>query len=400
LAGSINLAVNWAAISTPVPQAVPIDKIQAGPLIVSGFLSEVLGLGTVARITVAQIAAAGYSPVEHDIAFLRHMPIYQDIALPGGPGGVWIAHMNPPELNRLLFMMRGSRNLNRYRIGYWAWELARLPDDWSRTAKALNEIWTPSRFVQAAVRRALPPHRHDAVKVLPHPIEPKALAEPPGLDFPPGMLTVLVMADFRSTSLRKNPIGAIKAFRRAFPTPTKGVRLVCKLVAADTARQDYQSVRAATAGREDIHFLERRMTDAEVLGLIERSDVLLSLHRSEGYGLTMAEAMRLGRCVVATGWSGNMDFMDSNSAVLTPYRLVPVEGNGPYGGLDSEWAEPDVEFAANALRALIASPEMRARLGAAARDRIAAHKAEFSDFVKAAPWRSLIYPEARGQQAV
>ena len=377
-----------------------MKRIQPGPLVVSGFLSDVLGLATVARITVAELKDAGLTPTEHDIAFLRQAPAYRNVELPGAAGGVWIAHMNPPELIRLLFMLRRSRNTARYRIGYWAWELDRLPANWARAAEALNEVWTPSRFVQDAVRASLPPQRHDDVKVLPHPIEPKAVGDPPGVDFPADTVTVLVMADFRSTSLRKNPIGAIQAFRRAFPEPRKGVRLICKLLAVDSAQRDYQAVLAETAGRDDIQFLERHMTDAEVLGLIQRCDVLLSLHRSEGYGLPMAEAMRLGRCVVATAWSGNMDFMDSNSAILIPYRLAPVGNEGPYGGLGCEWAEPDIDSAADVLRDLVASPEARARLGEAARKRIAAHKADSSDFLAAAPWRPLVHAATYGHRAI
>ena len=385
---------------TPVPSAIPMTLIKPGPLVVSGFLSDALGLATVARITVAELKDAGFTPTEHDIAFLRQTPVYTNLELPGALGGVWIAHMNPPELTRLLFMLRRSRRTACYRIGYWAWELDRLPANWARAAKALNEVWTPSRFVQDAVRASLPPQRHDDVKILPHPIEPKEVASPSGVDFPADTVTILVMADFRSTSLRKNPIGAIQAFRRAFPEPRKGVRLICKLLSAETAQRDYLAVRAETAGRDDIQFLERHMTDAEVLGLIQRSDVLLSLHRSEGYGLPMAEAMRLGRCVVATAWSGNMDFMDSNSAILIPYRLIPVGAEGPYGGLDCEWAEPDIDSAANALRYLVASPETRARLGAAARIRIAAHKADSSEFLAAAPWRPLVQAETYGHRAI
>lgn len=390
MSGVISRGLDRTLASVPFSPAPQSAELAPGPIVVSGFHSEVLGLGTAARLTVAGLRRAGFAPVQHDIGFLRHTPLYENMDLPSGPGGVWIAHMNPPELNRLLFMLRSSNSLDRYRIGYWAWELDVLPPDWIPVSAALHEIWTPSRFVQAAVRKALPASRHDAIKVVPHAVEVAEVSTPPGVDFPEGTVTFLTMADFRSTSARKNPMGAVRAFTMAFPEPTPGVRLICKLVATDASCEDLGKLRSEAGGRADIIFIEQNMADAEVLGLIARCEVLLSLHRSEGYGLTLAEAMRFGRCVIATGWSGNMDFMDDRSAVLVPYALVPVSDGGPYSGWGGRWAEPDLDFAAQAIKTLARNAHRRASLGEAAEARVACHEGEFLEFLAVAPWRGLV----------
>ena len=398
-AGAISRGMNLVLETAKVPPAPDKARISPGSIVVSGFHSDVLGLGTAARLTTAGLRRSGFSPIAHDIAFLRTTPVYENVRLPGA-GGVWIAHMNPPELIRLLFMLRKSTALDRYRIGYWAWELDVLPPAWAKAAAALHEIWTPSRFVQTTVRSGLPARRRDDVKVVPHAIEATDATAPPGIDFPWEGVSILTMADFRSTALRKNPHGAVSAYLKAFPEPVRGVRLICKLVATDVAAEAFQSIRSAATGRADIVFVEEKMSDAEVLGLVARCEVLLSLHRSEGYGLTLAEAMRCGRCVVATGWSGNMDFMDDTCAILVPYDLVPVGNDGPYGGWGGQWAEPDLDFAAKALQTLVSSPQTRDSLGAAAAVRIAAHEAQFVDFVDAGAWGEFVSGERMRGRAI
>jgi glycosyltransferase involved in cell wall biosynthesis len=400
VSGVIARGVDIALATAKVPAAPFAHRINPGPIVVSGFHSDVLGLGTAARLTTTGLRRLGYAPIEHDVAFLRTTPVYESVRLPAAGGGVWIAHMNPPELARLLFMLRNIDELNRYRIGYWAWELDVLPPGWAKVAAALHEIWTPSRFVQRTVRNGLPANRWNDVKVVPHAIEAICAQAPPGVDFPWEGVSILTMADFRSTALRKNPEGAIRAYIKAFPNPPPHGQLICKFIATDVATESYRNLRILASNRPDIIFLDKEMNDAEVLGLVARCEVLLSLHRSEGYGLTLAEAMRCGRCVVATGWSGNMDFMDDSCAIIVPYDLVPVGNEGPYGAWGGQWAEPDVEFAAEALRMLVNSPQMRERLGAAAAARLAAHDAQFSDFIAAAPWRNLASSECVRGQAV
>ncbi|WP_082564541.1 glycosyltransferase family 4 protein [Caulobacter sp. Root1472] len=394
LARPIYQALSLMAHLARWPAPRPVASLTPGDLVVSSFAHEVMGLGSGARMTLAGLRQAGLEPISEDIGFLRTEPLYDHRPLPGRPaGGVWISQCNPPEMDRLFFAHRAANLAQRYRIGYWAWELERPPASWARSARGLNEIWTPSQFVCDAVRKIVPPDRHDMVKVVPHPSRDMTGVQPDrtGLKLPQNAMVVLVMADLRSTSARKNPKAAIDAFLRAFPEPTDRAHLVCKLVAHEAAPEEYARLESALGKRPDVTLMTDHLSDSDVWRLMASSDVLLSLHRSEGYGLALAEAMQLERCVVATGWSGNMDFMDNDCGVLVPYQLTPVGSQaGPYSTTGGRWAEPDVEFAAQALRSLLADPARRTRLGHEAAKRINDHQARFHRAVADAPWRSLL----------
>lgn len=394
LARPIYQALSLVAHLTRQPAPRSIADLPPGDLIVSSFASEVMGLGSAGRMTLEGLREAGLEPLSEDIGFLRTEPLYNHRPLGARPaGGVWISQCNPPEMDRLFFAHRAANLAQRYRIGYWAWELETPPASWARSARGLNEIWTPSQFVCDAVRKIVPPSRHDAVKVVPHPSRDmgEVQADRPGLGLPQNAMVVLVMADLRSTSARKNPKAAIDAFLRAFPEPTDRAHLVCKLVAHEAAPEEYAKLKSAIGERSDVTLMTRHLSDSDVWRLMASSDVLLSLHRSEGYGLALAEAMQLERCVVATGWSGNMDFMDNACGVLVPYQLTPVGSQaGPYSTISGRWAEPDVDFAAQALRSLLDDPARRTRLGHEAAKRINDHQARFHRAVADAPWRSLL----------
>ena len=370
-----------------------LADVPAGPLILSGFHNEVLGLGSAARATAAALETAGFSPILHDIGFVRKTAPYETAAFPSDePGGVWIVHCNPPELERLLWTFRGGALNDRYRIGVWAWELERLPKGWIRMASALNEIWAPSRFVADAITRAFREENAPAVpvRVMPHPL-PQVTgvqADRKRFGLAKDRFVVLTMFDMKSTTSRKNPLAAIKAFTAAFEPSDKAI-LVCKVVSMNSDADAARTLEAATAGRNDIVFMTQELSDQDVLSLIASADVVLSLHRSEGFGLVLAEAMRLRKCVVATGWSGNMDFMDSRCAVIVPYTLEAV-GPNKLHYKEGRWAEPDVAFAARKLRELYDDPDLRRRLGEAAAERIVGHEGLFYDHLNQAGWTAKI----------
>ncbi len=133
------------------------------------------------------------------------------------------------------------------------------------------------------------------------------------------------------------------------------------------------ALRSAIAGDERITLLDETLTDAAQSALIASADFVLSPHRSEGFGLHLAEAMAMGKCVIATGWSGNLDFMPEGSAALLPYTLAPLfDPTGIYQPREGDvWAEPDALAGADILQALAADPARRAAMGAAAQDAIA-----------------------------
>jgi glycosyltransferase involved in cell wall biosynthesis len=175
---------------------------------------------------------------------------------------------------------------------------------------------------------------------------------------------VLTGFDFRSSSARKNPEAAIAAYIAATPDDGRA-RLVIKASGANETDARLQALRSLASERSDITIIAERLSSEELSDLLAGADVLISLHRAEGFGLWLAEAMRAGKPVIATGWSGNMQFMDDRSAALVPYSMTPiVDPDGPYASEQGCWAEPDVGAAASCLERLIGDPAARAALGA------------------------------------
>jgi glycosyltransferase involved in cell wall biosynthesis len=330
-----------------------------GPLIVSGLMAEAKGVSFAAKLTVAGLSRAGFKPFVHDLRPL--------LSLSGErsgetefvrPGGVWLMHVNAPEAMRALAALPTRLWKDRYRIGYWAYELPRIPADWVRAAHAFDELWVPSRFVAAAMAASgiVKP-----IRVMPHPVGLEILDA--GVSADDGSFTVMAMGDFASSAERKNLPGAIDIYTRAFPDIGAGRRLVIKTHSGASTPAAARAVARLAKTRPDISIVDRAMPHAEVIALIAKSQVLLSPHRAEGYGLALAEALLLGVPVLATGWSGNLDFMEGLDELLIDHSLVPVrDPSGVYRAAAQSWAEPDPEDGARKLKALYASPVRRAEL--------------------------------------
>jgi len=231
----------------------------------------------------------------------------------------------------------------------------------------VHEIWTPSRFTAAALE-GLAPGR---VRVVPHPVAASPPA-PSALDrsdfgLPERAFVVLTSFSLASSFARKNPLAAIAAFRQAFGAQRDRI-LVLKLGHAAHWPEDFAMVRQAVGDASNIRIELRDLPAADSHALTACADVVLSLHRSEGFGLVPAEAMLLGKTVVATDWSATAEFLDADTGVPIPYRLIPaVDPRGVFEAPGAVWAEADVGAAAAALRALAADPARVKFLGDAAR---------------------------------
>ncbi|MGC1303398.1 MAG: glycosyltransferase family 4 protein [Caulobacteraceae bacterium] len=249
------------------------------------------------------------------------------------------------------------------RIGYCAWELGVPPRSWVGFDAPLHEVWTPSTFSAQALRGIC----RAPVRVVRHVCRPPPAVQPGTirrlLNLEDSAFVALVLADARSSFARKNPLGAVNAFSRAF-AGARDVALVVKISAGGREPGLVEALKRAASGLRVV-FIEQHLDEADKWRLFRDADVFLSLHRAEGFGIPMLEAMSIGKPVIATEWSGNLDFMDAQTAVLVPYTLVDVEdGQGVYSG--GQWAEPDIDFAADALRKLKGEPDFARRLGAAA----------------------------------
>ncbi|OYV84425.1 MAG: glycosyl transferase family 1, partial [Acidiphilium sp. 21-68-69] len=243
-----------------------------------------------------------------------------------------------------------------------------VPAAWHVGAKFVHEIWAPSAFCAEAFEPLAP----GRVRVVPYPL---AALPPPRIEggrgdfgLPEGALVVLVVFNLASSRVRKNPEGAIRAFRAAFGDRRDRV-LVLKLSGTSLYPGDRAEIRAMVADAPNIRVIDETIPEPALRGLIAASDIVMSLHRAEGFGLIPATAMLLGRPVVTTGWSGNMSFMDAESAALVKYDLVPVnDPRGTYRLQGSRWAEPDFGHAAVLLRQLADDPSARAALAARGRE--------------------------------
>jgi glycosyltransferase involved in cell wall biosynthesis len=177
----------------------------------------------------------------------------------------------------------------------------------------------------------------------------------------------LFVFDYRSVFRRKNPLAAVRAFSAAF-APGEGASLVVKSVAGDDFPAEREALRTAAAERPDVHLIEDTVSAEAKNAMIAGCDCYLSLHRSEGLGLTMAEAMYFGRPVIATGYSGNLDFMTEENSFQVRYEMAPIGADTEPYPADGEWAEPDPVHAAELMRRVFEDPPQataRARQAAA-----------------------------------
>ena len=356
-------------IVAPLPDANPHGGL---PLAIAGLFSTASGVGEGARLAYAALDAAGYAPAAFDLspAFgqVEMTDTAQRRAVAPGAGSL-IVHHNGPYLPHALWALGRARVRGRRIIGYWAWELPRLPDEWQASFRYLHEIWVPSTFTRDAVAAAT----DKPVHVVPHPL-PSMAASPnmrDKLGLPADALVVLNVFHLGSAFSRKNPLAAIAAFRKAFGDAPDRV-LAIKVIdnGAQWARRELDT---AIAGAANIHLIEGMLPEADMTGLMAAADIVISLHRSEGFGLVPAQAMALGKPVIATAWSGNLDFMTEDNSALVSYSLIPVhDPEGTFNAGDQMWADANIEEAAAWLRRLAGDADLRVTMGAAAAMGIAA----------------------------
>lgn len=350
-----------------------LELAAKGPLVVAGLFSTANGIGESARLCADTFEDAGLDVRRVDLsaAFRQQdLPAHPQAGpLPDADAGTAILHLNPPETPKGL-VDAGLTGHKRWRtVGYWVWEFAQAPADWARAEALVSEVWTPSRFCAEAFQAIT----SRPIKIAPHSVRvPNAPIAPSRFlkDLPEGALATLCMADGRSSFDRKNLQGAIEAFLRGL-----GDRPDCWLVVKTRNLNAHRGAIPETLETAEAHprirLIDQSLCAEEKWSLINNCDIFLSLHRSEGFGLVMAEAMALGRCVVATGWSGNLDFMDEGSARLIPFQLVPAADRaGIYTNTTDVWATPSIAAAAAALKDLADNPGKRTQLGAKAQEKV------------------------------
>ncbi|MEY2581951.1 MAG: hypothetical protein QOE09_1800 [Ilumatobacteraceae bacterium] len=346
---------------------VVADELRGDGLNLVGYLTRASGLGDVAR---RLLDAIGQAQVPHTtVASVRTAsPI--DRAMDVDNRVEFTNSLCVVTADQFPFLAADFPQLfaaTRRMIGYWFWELEHVPLHMRQSIAFVDEIWAGSQFVTDAFAAVSPvPVRHVPIPVA----EPRASGRSRA-DFPvladlgdrPLFVTVL---DHLSVTERKNPVGVIEAFRQAF-APDEGPMLVIKTMNGSQRWPNHQRVLAAADGRADIRMWDETLDRADQMAVIAAADGVVSLHRSEGLGLHLAEAMWLGTPTIATRYSGNLDFMDDDNSLLIDATMVNVvNGEGVYP-TTAKWAEPDIEQAAVAMRRIVDDATLSARLSAAGR---------------------------------
>lgn len=358
----------WQARATRASAArqrrVPA-RVGSQPLGVNliGPMTAQSGLGEAARASARTLEASGIpvatldfeAPGMADLAQARR-------ASEALPHPFTLIHFNADRTLAIRRHLGEGAFADCYTIGYWFWELSRFRADWLTAFEGVDEVWTASRFTHDCLRAVAPDML--AIEHLPFGL----CAPEPGpfsrahFSLPEHTFLFLCAFDASSQVARKNPAAAIEAFRRAAFAPDEAA-LVLKISRASANRLAVEALRHAAAGLSVI-VLEGEWPQAEQHALMACTDACLSLHRSEGFGLTIAEQMLLGKPAVATAYSGNLDFMTPEISGLVPAAEQRIAGDhGPY--LEGwTWAEPDVETAARLMQGLVRTPGHAAALGA------------------------------------
>lgn len=253
---------------------------------------------------------------------------------------------------------------NHYNIGHWAWELQDFPVEFLSNLEPFHQVWVASSFVAKGLKRVtgLP------VNVVPYTLTgelPAPSWHRLHLGLPQNQFVFLFMFDFHSVMERKNPVGLMRAFKHAFRQDDNAM-LLLKCHHSEEAPEALAALQAAAYGA-NIRILDASLAKSYIQTLLSLCDAYVSLHRAEGFGLTLAEAMALEKPVIATGYSGNLDFMTRENSYLVNHRLIPLARDlGPYKK-DFVWAEPDLQHAAHLMRLVYEQRDAAQQVGKRAR---------------------------------
>ena len=337
-----------------------------------GYTSAESGIGQSVRSSI-QGFVANHVPIavtDFKDGNLSRMNDSIDDQLFAEPGfGINLFHINADEIIRARERIGADQFEGHYNIGYWAWELPEFPDRWLEALDILDEVWVPSNFCQRAIagKATIP------VLVMPHCVDEPDINPAftrQYFSIPEDEIIFLTMFDALSIPERKNPFAVISAFTKMIDKISRRCRLVIKVANLDKTREFRADLLRAISDREDVVVIDRYFERDEVYGLLSVVDSLVSLHRSEGFGLGIAEAMALGIPVIATAWSGNIDFMNSFNSFPVNYHLKMLDKDyGPYE-VGNYWAETNQESAIQAMMLVASNSELVEQIGSRAKKTI------------------------------
>ncbi|MBL7663280.1 glycosyltransferase [bacterium] len=278
-----------------------------------------------------------------------------------------LLHIQAPALGNIYFKANTcTRSVSTYKIAYWFWELAEIPVSWAKVSSAVDEIWSPTSFVTEALKRMgtvpiytqLPGVELPRFKSLPRSY----------FGLPEDRFIFMFMFDMNSFMERKNPLALIRAFKKAFRSDDRA-SLVIKVSRGENDPKSFHKLIAAAKSCNAI-VINKTLLREETYALQENCDCYVSLHRSEGFGLTLAETMLMGKPTIATNYSGNVDFMNQHVSKLVDFKLTELKKDYLPYEKGMHWADPDIDQAAEYLRWVYAHQDQAKLLGLAAKSHV------------------------------
>jgi hypothetical protein len=336
-----------------------------------GYLKSDMGLAQAARGHIAALRKVGIEPrlvdVSHHIASSSSESslsgvVSRDLA----DTKVTIVEVNAEALPEIMKSLDFGQNApSTYRVGVWAWETLDFPDKWSDRFQYLDEIWCGSDFIARSIAQKSP----IPVVSMPYCVEcPDVEPDKKAFDLSEEEFVFLFTFDFWSFAERKNPFGTIAAFRQAFSVD-EPVRLLIKSMNGSRCLEEFESIKQAAAGLK-VTFIDGALDTLERFRLLASCDAYVSLHRAEGFGYGMAEAMAYGKPVVATGWSGNMEFTSPWNSFLVDFSLARLGEDSGVFSKETLWPMPDLDDAARQMRLVWQNKELRDKVGQRAKREI------------------------------
>ena len=335
---------------------------------IAGYINGEFGIGEGVRANIRAAEAAGIPFSINNFTRSPHRKqdtTYQNFSQ-DNPHPVNLIQVNADEVATFIKHTDSSYFENKYNIGFWAWELPTFPPEWQPAFNRFHEIWTYSNHCAEAISAVSP---IPVIKIMPSISLAQSTLERAALNLPKDKFIFLFIFDFSSRIERKNPLAVIQAFKQAFGEDD-GVLLIVKSSNSKNFPEAQASLNSAIVNHSNIKHLDGYLSKEKLNGLLYNCNCYVSLHRCEGFGLTMAEAMFYGKPVIATGYSSNTEFMNVGNSFCVKYKLIPIEQDcGPYKK-GNVWAAADVEHAANFMRYVFNNSWEAQQIGAIAAEEI------------------------------
>lgn len=370
---------------TPVQEASGESEATTAGIAITGYFRAEMGTDEAARLIAAAVEAAGErycTRTWSGTSSRQNYPWNRDSADESQNYDTNLICINADQLPGFAQSVGREFFRNRYNVGLWYWESELFPPAMRTAFNLVQEIWVTSEFTREAIAKVSP----IPVFRIPQPLNVDTPVIPSrsrrALNLPDGFLFLLIF-DFSSVVEGKNPVGLIKAFQTAF-APGEGPTLLIKSTNGHRHVAELERLHYARAGRSDIIIRDGDVSAEERHALVAACDCYVSLHRSEGFGLTIAEAMLMEKPTIATRYSGNVEFMNDANSFLCGYNLRLVgDGCAPYLA-DAHWADPNISEAAELMRLVYENPEEAQRRGKRGRlDLHARHAPQVAaDFIK------------------